>query len=465
MVGMAESTNNAPMFAADTATRSIAENTAAGMAIGDPVTAMDADNDTLAYTLGGTDMASFAIVSTSGQLQTMAALDYETKTSYMVTVTADDGNGGTDSIAVTINVTDVAETTDNMPPAFDADLPARLTGKTGVTIQPVTFSATDLDGDTIAYSWDVDQTALGLMLDAATGTVSGTPKKVYRASHVITATATGGMDTHTVTVDIAGNTAPAFAVTSLSISITKDAEQRIVLPTATDYDDDALTYSIVGDLPAGLKPSPSGSSPLTISGTPTVANIHTSVTYVANDGRGGVARLALIITVNDAPREEEPPAPGAPAAPIDLEAKVNKTTRIVTLTWVEPAGPIDSYIVEIKIDDGVDDGDTYPLPGRNSSYRTKALTAGTEYLIKVSARNAQGTGGSATVLVDIPANPETSETPSAIILPDGIDDVGGSFAAGTGRVVGVTTLMVKSLRMVSVLCLLMTYRISNNSSV
>ena len=39
---------------------------------------MDADaGDTLTYTLGGDDMASFAIDSTTGQLMTMAALDFE----------------------------------------------------------------------------------------------------------------------------------------------------------------------------------------------------------------------------------------------------------------------------------------------------------------------------------------------------------------------------------------------------
>ena len=103
--------NNAPVFASTTTTRSVAENTAAGMSIGDPVTATDADNDTLTYSLSGTDMASFAIVAASGQLQTKAALDYETKTSYMVTVTADDSNGGTDTIDVTINVTN--DTTDD----------------------------------------------------------------------------------------------------------------------------------------------------------------------------------------------------------------------------------------------------------------------------------------------------------------------------------------------------------------
>ena len=107
---------NMPMFSAETATRSVAENTVAGMDIGDPVMATDADAaDTLTYTLSGTDAASFDIGMSTGQLMTKAALDYESKMTYMVTVNANDGNGGTDSIDVTINVTDVDETTEPVP--------------------------------------------------------------------------------------------------------------------------------------------------------------------------------------------------------------------------------------------------------------------------------------------------------------------------------------------------------------
>jgi hypothetical protein len=61
-------------------------------------------------------MGSFVIDAGSGQLMTEAALDYETKASYSVDVTADDGNGGAASIAVTITVTNVG--LDN---AYDMD--------------------------------------------------------------------------------------------------------------------------------------------------------------------------------------------------------------------------------------------------------------------------------------------------------------------------------------------------------
>ena len=102
--------NHAPIFTnGATTSRSIVETATAGDNIGNPVSATDANNDVLEYTLSGTDAASFSIVSTSGQLQASATLDYDTKTSYSVTVSVSDSVGGSDTIDVTINVLDVTE--------------------------------------------------------------------------------------------------------------------------------------------------------------------------------------------------------------------------------------------------------------------------------------------------------------------------------------------------------------------
>ena len=109
MVMMMMTMNAAPMFATETAERMAPENTAAGENVGAPLTAMDADNDTLIYSLGGTDAASFDIGSATGQLMTEEALDYETKSSYEVMVTATDPNSASDMITVTVTVTNVEE--------------------------------------------------------------------------------------------------------------------------------------------------------------------------------------------------------------------------------------------------------------------------------------------------------------------------------------------------------------------
>ena len=89
--------------------RSVAENTDAGENVGAAVAAIDTDvGTTLTYSLGGADAASFDIVSTSGQIQTKAALNHETKASYSVDVSVTDATA-TVTVAVTVNVTDVNE--------------------------------------------------------------------------------------------------------------------------------------------------------------------------------------------------------------------------------------------------------------------------------------------------------------------------------------------------------------------
>ena len=100
-------TNRAPAFPSTTAIRRVDENTAAGIDIGLPVSATDPNvGDTLTYSLSGADAASFDIDTSTGQLRTRAALDYETKFSYSVTVTVSDTQL-TDIVSVTINIMDM----------------------------------------------------------------------------------------------------------------------------------------------------------------------------------------------------------------------------------------------------------------------------------------------------------------------------------------------------------------------
>ena len=108
-----ERANTAPAFVDGASTdREVAENTAAGTDIGAPVRATDPENDTLEYSLeSGPDAASFDIDPDTGRLQTKTGVDYdhEAKSSYSVTVAVNDGYGGTDTIAVTVAVTDEDE--------------------------------------------------------------------------------------------------------------------------------------------------------------------------------------------------------------------------------------------------------------------------------------------------------------------------------------------------------------------
>ena len=109
--------NNAPEFSSDTATRSIAENSEAGNPIGAAVRAVDIDRDSLTYFLEGADADAFEFEAQTGQIRTKAALDYEAKASYVVMVVANDGNGGVDTIDVTIELIDLQEAQAALGPA------------------------------------------------------------------------------------------------------------------------------------------------------------------------------------------------------------------------------------------------------------------------------------------------------------------------------------------------------------
>ena len=96
------------------------ENTPPGVNIGEPIAAIDADEDgkefgdMLTYSLEGDGEASFGIDPSTGQLITKAPLNYEdaTNQSYSVTVRVKDSRGGEATQAVTIRVND-----DEEPPA------------------------------------------------------------------------------------------------------------------------------------------------------------------------------------------------------------------------------------------------------------------------------------------------------------------------------------------------------------
>ena len=99
--------------------------------IGTAVGATDSNNDTLAYSLEGADAARLGIIPTTGQLRTMAGekYDFEAQPSYAVTVRVVDGNGGSDTIDVTVNVNNNSGETPLAPaPPTVTTTPGSMTG-------------------------------------------------------------------------------------------------------------------------------------------------------------------------------------------------------------------------------------------------------------------------------------------------------------------------------------------------
>ena len=97
-----DAANTAPSFDdGDDTTRSVAENSDAGAAVGAAVAATDPDGDTLTYSLGGADASVFDIDTDSGQIKVKDALDYEADSSYSVEVSVHDGKAADNSADTT----------------------------------------------------------------------------------------------------------------------------------------------------------------------------------------------------------------------------------------------------------------------------------------------------------------------------------------------------------------------------
>ena len=130
-----QGTNTAPVFGEGGSTSRSLDETFADQTvqqaadIGGRVYAADGDNDPLTYSLQGEDADRFTILSSTGQLRTKAGetYDYEEQSSYSVTVQVDDGQGGRDVIAVTVNLDDRAESPPQPDPPTVSATPGSFT--------------------------------------------------------------------------------------------------------------------------------------------------------------------------------------------------------------------------------------------------------------------------------------------------------------------------------------------------
>ena len=255
--------NEPPAFAAETATRTIAENPEAGVDIGMPVSATDPDaGATLAYALGGTDAASFDIITTSGQLQTKAPLNSDTKDTYTVTVSVRDSKDtsgvadtATDAtITVTIDVTD-----ENEPPEVTGPPSINYAENGAETV--ATYTAADPENSEITWSLsgnDISAFSIsdGVLTFAAPPDYEESADADMDNEYLVTIEASDGNHTGTlhVTVTVTDeNEPPAFAEETAAHSIAENtaAGQNIGTPvSATDPDAGdtlTLTYTLGGN--------------------------------------------------------------------------------------------------------------------------------------------------------------------------------------------------------------------------
>ena len=166
-VTVTRAANTAPELSGNTSP-SVAENTPITTAVA-TYTATDAESNIVTLALGGTDVSSFDLDATSGVLTFRALPDYETKSTYAVTVQATETDGDpsnlTGELAVTITVTNEEEEGAIGP----------ITGAVQVGRKLTAGEVTDPDGSVVVtgHAWQdaADDSAISGATDAATYTL------------------------------------------------------------------------------------------------------------------------------------------------------------------------------------------------------------------------------------------------------------------------------------------------------
>ncbi|MEC7553396.1 MAG: cadherin domain-containing protein [Pseudomonadota bacterium] len=155
------------------------------------VGASDADGDQLSFSLSGDDASAFNIDS-DGVLTFTTAPDFETKSSYSITVEVSDGSE-TESQAVSIQILDVAEEQTNRAPAISG-LDATVEVNENQS-RLLTLDASDADGDTLSYTLEgVDADAFEVSEDGVINFVNA-PDYETKTSYQLTVVVSDGVDT------------------------------------------------------------------------------------------------------------------------------------------------------------------------------------------------------------------------------------------------------------------------------
>ncbi|HIF9435682.1 TPA: tandem-95 repeat protein, partial [Photobacterium damselae] len=259
------------------------------------LTATDVDGDNLTFKPGSNPENGSVTVNPDGSWEYVPNPDFNGEDSF--TVVVDDGNGGTDTITVTVNVTPV-----NDAPVGE-DVSAETQEETAVTGQ---LTATDVDGDNLSFKPGTNPEN-GQVTVNADGSWEYVPNPDFNGEDsftVVVDDGNGGTDTITVTVNVTPvNDAP------VGEDVSAETQEETAVTgqlTATDADGDNLTFKPSSDPTNGqVTVNPDGSWEYVPNPD---FNGEDSFTVVVDDGNGGTDTITVTVNVtpvNDAPVGED----------------------------------------------------------------------------------------------------------------------------------------------------------------
>ncbi|WP_321393402.1 tandem-95 repeat protein [Emcibacter sp.] len=270
------------------------------------ISATDVDGDALTYAItSGNDDGAFVIDPQSGEVTVAdgSLLDHETESSRTLTVEVADGNGGTDSVELVVNIDDVNEGPVAVADSFSGTEDQAVSGN-------VLINDTDVDGDSLSVVADTIVTANGGTVElAADGSFTYTPAENFHGEDSFSYTMSDGSqtDSASATLTVApDNDGPVVGSVDLGAtaednSITFSAGD--LLANASDVDGDLLSVSSVDVDPAFGSVTDNGDGTWTFSPTDNFSGDDVQVSFDVTDGTETVTSTASldVTAVADAP--------------------------------------------------------------------------------------------------------------------------------------------------------------------
>ena len=318
------------------------------------VSASDQDTaDSLTFFLAGSGSADFALDSSTGAITLTRALDYESRSSYFLSIIVLDDNGGSATTNLNVSVNDLKESPSFLTTPYSVSIAENL--QTGTHVIQVV--ATDEDsGDSLTYSLTGTNSS-HFAISSSTGLVTTTQPLdqetvgTYTLSISVTDGDSSATEALSITV-IDTNDAPTFTSAPYSVSVEEnDATAAVYTVSATDEDTgDSVTFTLSGTGSTDFSINPSTgvvtlTSALDFETTPAYY-----LTIRAGDSNGGVGTTSLNVTVVD--QNDSPQFVGTPYS-------VNIGENL----------PVGTTVIKVfATDDDRSDTLTYSLSGANSNH-------------------------------------------------------------------------------------------------
>ncbi|XP_069101569.1 cadherin-23-like [Argopecten irradians] len=399
---------------------SVVENSAVGTTVAtiQASDADDGDDGVLTYSIiGGNSEAKFGVGTTTGEIYLTQALDYETTTSYSLTVQATDGGTPTDSATAAVTVT-VTGVNDNTPacPSSTYTFSLAETSASGTTV--TTLACTDADGDTITYSISSGNSESCFSISTADLVTACTlDYDTGSQSYTLGIDASDGTTSSSITVYISltaeNDNTPAFA-SNPTVTLAESTSIGTAVTTYTAADSDASPHDMVSYSITGV--TNSGSTVFAIDSTSGSITLSSSLDYEATtsyvitvegvDGGGTTATGSVTVSVTDV--NDNSPIFSPSAYTVEIAESTSASTVIATMTCADAdTGDTISYAIASG-----NSGSKFSISGTGVISLAATIDYDTETTFYTLTVEADDTTNTATATVKITVTGTNEGTPA-----------------------------------------------------